>query len=168
MRLVVNLPALVMSTLLLLSATPLPACAQEDPPPPYSSLPILAKKVADSAWSPDTSTSLRLSRSGGTSARVYPAVGAYTTSTNRASWLIGQAAPAPQSDKPEAPRLRDFGHALAPNFTTGLFSPKNLKPLAIGSMATLAFLPLDQKIGDSTRGHFVEFGKSGSISSHHY
>jgi hypothetical protein len=64
--------------------------------------------------------------------------------------------------------VRDFGHALAPNFTTGLFSPKNLKPLAIGSMATLAFLPLDQKIGDSTRGHFVEFGKSGSISSHHY
>jgi membrane-associated phospholipid phosphatase len=162
-RLVKNLPALVISMLLLFSATPRPARAQEDPAPRYSSFHIPAEKGADSASSSESSAFLSFAKSGRTSARFFPALIEATASKNQPSWLGGQADPAAKSGKPEAPRFRDFGRALGYNFTKGLFSCKNLKPLLIGSAATLAFVPFDQKISDSTRGNFTELGKSGQV-----
>jgi hypothetical protein len=104
-----------------------------------------------------------VSKFGSTSAGFVPAGIETAISTDRTSWPDEQAAPATQTGNQQAPRFRDFGRALGYNFTKGLFSRKNLKPLLIGTAATLAFVPFDRRISDAARGDFPELGDSGKV-----
>ncbi len=62
-----------------------------------------------------------------------------------------------------APSFRDFPRALAYNFTKGLFSRENLKPLLIGSAATLVMVPFDDEISESVRGSASDLGDIGDV-----
>ena len=77
--------------------------------------------------------------------------------------------PSPHRDDGEAsetivaPSFRDFPRALAYNFTKGLFSQKNLKPLLIGSAATLLMVPFDDEISENVRGSASDLGDIGDV-----
>jgi hypothetical protein len=163
MRRIRNLPVLLGATLLLLFAAVGPARAQEDPAHRYGSFLIPGAKPVDAARFSNAAALIRFPKSGKTSEVFLPTGIETAISTDRTSWLAEQPAPATQTGNQQAPRFRDFGRALGYNFTKGLFSRKNLKPLLIGFAATLAFVPLDRRISDATRGDFAELGKSGKV-----
>ena len=62
-----------------------------------------------------------------------------------------------------APSFRDFPRALVHNFTKGLFSRNNLKPLLIGSAATLVILPFDDRISEYFQGSASDLGDKGDV-----
>ncbi|TDI46455.1 MAG: phosphatase PAP2 family protein [Acidobacteria bacterium] len=70
---------------------------------------------------------------------------------------------APFADTIVAPGFRDFGRALAYNFTKGLFSRENLKPLLIGSAATLVVVPFDDAISERVQGSASDLGDIGDV-----
>ena len=72
-------------------------------------------------------------------------------------------ADAPPAEPIVAPSFRDFPRALAYNFTKGLFSQKNLKPLIIGGAATLVLLPFDDEISESVQGSASDLGDIGDV-----
>ncbi len=74
-----------------------------------------------------------------------------------------QAADDPSPDTIVAPSFRDFPQALAYNFTKGLFSEQNLKPLLIGSAATLVVSPFDDEISESVQGRASTLGDIGDV-----
>jgi hypothetical protein len=61
------------------------------------------------------------------------------------------------------PGFGNFGRAMGYNFTKGLFAKDNLKPLAIGSLATLAMIPLDDEVSDHFQGKSEELGDAGQF-----
>ena len=75
-----------------------------------------------------------------------------------------KAGDAPSADTIVAPSFRDFLRALAYNFTKGLFSQKNLKPLLIGGAATLVMVPFDDEISESVRRSGSDFGDIGYVA----
>lgn len=64
---------------------------------------------------------------------------------------------------PAAPSYHDYFHALGYSFTHGLAAREQLAPLAIGSAATLALLPIDHKVSDSVRGEATRFGHVADV-----
>ncbi len=67
------------------------------------------------------------------------------------------------TDRIVAPSFRDFPRALVYNFSKGLFSKENLEPLLIGSAATLAVVPFDDKIGQRVQGSGSNLGDIGDV-----
>ncbi len=65
---------------------------------------------------------------------------------------------------PIAPSFKDFHHALAYNFTRGLFSRENLLPMVVGSLGTLAVAPFDDDVKNALAGSFNELGETGHIA----
>jgi membrane-associated phospholipid phosphatase len=63
----------------------------------------------------------------------------------------------------QAPAYHDYFNALGYSFTHGLFNRDQVLPLAIGSAAALAFVPVDQRISDSLRGTPSGFGRAGEF-----
>ncbi len=61
------------------------------------------------------------------------------------------------------PGFRNFGRALGYNFTKGLFAKDNIRPLVIGSLATLAMFPLDDEVSDYFQGRSEELGDAGQF-----
>ena len=61
------------------------------------------------------------------------------------------------------PGFRNFARALGYNFTKGLFARDNLRPLVIGSLATLATIPLDDEVSDYFQGRSEELGDVGQF-----
>ncbi len=61
------------------------------------------------------------------------------------------------------PGFRNFGRALGYNFTKGLFAKDNIRPLVIGSLATLAMTPLDDEVSDYFQGRSEELGDAGQF-----
>ena len=164
MRRIRDLPILFGSALLLLFAAAGPARAQqEDPAHRYGSFLVPGAKPVDAARFSNAADLLRFPKSLQTTAAFLPTGIEAPISTGRISRLDEQAAPAAQTSNQQAPRFRDFGRVLGYNFTKGLFSRQNLKPLLIGSAATLAIIPLDRRISDAVRGGSAELGKSGNI-----
>ena len=74
-----------------------------------------------------------------------------------------EAEDGPSTDTIVAPSFRDFPRALAYNFTKGLFSKENLKPLLIGSAATLVVVPFDDEISESLQGSASGLGDIGDV-----
>ena len=73
-------------------------------------------------------------------------------------------APAAGSDDVSAaPSYHDYFHALGYTFSKGLFAKEQLLPLAIGTAASLALLPVDRKISDAVSGHADNLGRIGNI-----
>ena len=62
-----------------------------------------------------------------------------------------------------APSFRDFPRALAYNFTKGLFSQENIKPLVIGSAATVVVVPFDDEISEGLQGSASGLGDVGDV-----
>jgi len=164
MRRIRDLPILLGSALLMLFAAVGPARAQqEDPAHRYGSFPVPEAKPVAAAGFSRAADLLRFPKPGKASAVFLPTGIETPISTDRICWLDEQAAPAAQTGNQQAPRFRDFGRVLGYNFTKGLFSRQNLKPLLIGSAATLAIVPLDRRISDAVRGDSAELGTSGNI-----
>ena len=61
------------------------------------------------------------------------------------------------------PGFRNFGRVLGYNFTKGLFAKDNIRPLVIGSLATLAMTPLDDEVSDYVQGRSEELGDAGQF-----
>lgn len=61
------------------------------------------------------------------------------------------------------PGFANFHRAIGYNFTKGLFAKDNLKPFIIGSLATLAMIPLDDEVSDHFQGKSEELGDAGQI-----
>ncbi len=158
-----TLHVLIISGLLLLSAASRPARAREDPQHRSGSFQLSGAKPADATGFSNLSAFSMVPKFGSPTSGIVPGGLKTKISSDRTSWLGEQAAPATQTGNQQAPRFRDFGRALGYNFTNGLFSRKNLKPLLIGSAATLAFVPFDRRISDAARGDFSELGKSGQV-----
>jgi membrane-associated phospholipid phosphatase len=73
------------------------------------------------------------------------------------------AATAGSAEAPAAPSYQDYFHALGYSFSRGLFAKEQILPLAIGSAASIALLPVDRKVSDAVRGHADHLGKAGNI-----
>ena len=69
----------------------------------------------------------------------------------------------PSTDTIVAPSFRDFPRALGYNFTKGLFSQKNLKPLLIGSAVTLMVVPFDDEISERVQGSASDLDDIGDV-----
>ncbi len=61
------------------------------------------------------------------------------------------------------PGFANFHRAIGYNFTKGLFAKDNLKPFIIGSLATLAMIPLDDEVSDYFQGKSEELGDAGQV-----
>ncbi len=161
MKRIRNFPVLLISTLLMLASGPGSAHAQENTIQRYDFQWISGAKPVAAVGFPSAAGPDRLSRSGKASSISLPTGLPTAIPAHRTPGIDQQTAPATQSGRRQAPGFRDFGRALGYDFTKGLFSRQNLKPLLIGSAATFALVPLDRRISDATRGHFAEFGNIG-------
>lgn len=168
MRGIRNLAPLSGVTLLLFFVAAGPVCAQERPTDIYG--PFLTRGAQPVNTTSSSTSSLQIVPRSGTSATVLqperPRTAIWTSLTFPRGEQTTQATPAgspqvPPAGNSQAPRFRDFGRALGYNFTRGLFSRQNLKPLLIGSAATLALVPLDRRASNAIRGDFEELGNSG-------
>ncbi len=161
MRTTTDRPALLCAVLLLLFAAAGPVRAQERPLQDPSAIRRDRQFVAAGFSS---ASPLAGSSRPGRSAALLQLKRIRTEAPDyRVLGLGQQAAPATQAGIPQAPRVRDFGRALGYDFTRGLFSRKNLKPLLIGSAASLAIAPFDRRTSNAVRGDFAELGKSGKV-----
>jgi membrane-associated phospholipid phosphatase len=79
-----------------------------------------------------------------------------------ADWVI-RAAALPAAAASDAPAYHDYFHALGYSFSRGLFAREQIVPLAIGTAASLALLPVDRKISDAVSGHADNLGRIGNI-----
>ena len=73
------------------------------------------------------------------------------------------AAPAASDAETAAPSYDDYFPALGYSFSHGLFARQQLTPLAIGSAASLALVPVDRKVSDALRGRAEGFGRAGNV-----
>jgi membrane-associated phospholipid phosphatase len=73
-----------------------------------------------------------------------------------------QQQPEPTED-PTDPGFNNFGRAIGYNFTKGLFAKDNLKPFVVGSLATLAMIPVDDEVSDYFQGKSEELGDAGQF-----
>jgi membrane-associated phospholipid phosphatase len=158
-------PVLVVSAFLISSAEPGIACAQDNQGQPNGCF-LTSEKITVRPADPlSPPFILGLTMPGRIGAGYVPASAtASRFSTGGTGRSREQAAPSAKACGTEAPDFRDFGRALGYNFTKGLFARKNLRPLLIGSVATLAFVPFDRKISDAFRGDVPEFGDIGNVA----
>lgn len=62
-----------------------------------------------------------------------------------------------------APSYSDYFEALGYSFSRGLFTSEQAPPLAIGSAASLALWPVDERVSRAVRGRVGGLGKAGGI-----
>jgi len=156
--------ALFATAFLLFCAAPGEACAQDPAEHPGTCFRIsgtIAAPPADAGL--PVSTFLKIPGPAGAGI-IKTSAPVIRFSAGGSSFFGAQTPQSAKAGRAEAPDFRDFGRALGYNFTKGLFARDNLKPLVIGSAATLAFVPFDRRISDAFRGDAPEFGDTGNVA----